>query len=134
MCKSHHPNDLAPGIVVIQNEFLSPLLPCASAGVTTRYKTSRKLQQPVCWGGRPGLGWGDAGPYPPLCPASVVSMCKRRDAGRTFDTGVPLCLWATHPNPCRSLSGEPRRAQFVLGLIGKMSDMLKVALGFMQSQ
>lgn len=47
---------------------------------------------------------------------------------------VPLCLWATHPNLCLSLSGQPRRTQFPLGLIGKMSDMLKVALGFMQSQ
>lgn len=47
---------------------------------------------------------------------------------------VPLCLWATRPNLCLSLSRELRGTQFPLGLRGKMSDMLEVALGFMQSQ
>lgn len=49
MRKSHHPNDLAPGRAVIQNEFLSLLLPCAGAGVTVCYKTGGNCSSSA-WG------------------------------------------------------------------------------------
>lgn len=53
-------------------------------------------------------------------------MCQRR-----FDIGRSLSLG----NSAKSVSVPMRGAtRFPLGLIGKMSDMLKVALGFMQSQ
>lgn len=132
MCKSHRPNDLAPGIVVIQNEFLSPLLPCASAGVTACYKavencsSTRELVR----------GWtGRMRGRTLLCPLHPWSRCARAGMqGVGLISVPPLCLWATRPYLCLFLTGQLCSTQFPLGLIGKMSDMLKVALGFMQSQ
>jgi len=128
MCKSHHPKDLAPGIVVIQNEFLSLLLPCAGAGVTACYKPVENGSGP-CAGevGQGGLGGCVAVPSPGPCIRGLEGQAQ--GCG-----GWVWCLGAAHPDLCLSVSGELRRAELPRGLIGKMSDMLKVALGFMQSQ
>lgn len=133
MCKSHHPNDLAPGIVVIQNEFLSLLLPCASTGVTACYKPVENCNS-LC-AGEVVRGWaGRMCGCTLLHPLHPWSRCASAGMQGVGLISVPLCLWATRPNLCLSLSRELCGTRFPWGLIGKMSDMLKVALGFMQSQ
>lgn len=72
------------------------------------------------------------------CPLHVPSVCSR---GPVPALGCRVWVWyqslsvsGTERSKSKSVPERGAVAQFPLGLIGKMSDMLKVALGFMQSQ
>lgn len=120
MCKSHPGSDLAPGTVVIQNEFLSPLLPGARAAATTGCKPGGNGSSPRAR----GCGC-------PLCVPCIPGPCASTGV-RVW--GQSLSVSGIERSKSASLPEQGAVAQIPSGLIGKMSDMLKVALGFMQSQ
>lgn len=68
---------------------------------------------------------------PSLSPASVGPVPVQ---GAGCGVGVNPCLSLGQRSKSTSVPEQGAVAQFPLGLTGKMSDMLKVALGFMQSQ